>query len=155
MTAIQIRPAVLEDLVPLRKLMFSYIVDFYKSKKPESDKVEELIQHLLDHHTDGKQFVAETEDGTLAGFATLYYSFSTTRVKKIAILNDLFVDSSFRGAGLGEELFQYVLAYTKKEGFAYMSWQTAADNKPAQALYSKMGGKNINHEWIHYEIEHN
>ncbi|WNB92300.1 GNAT family N-acetyltransferase [Bacillus sp. NEB1478] len=155
MTTLQIRPAVKEDLDQLRALMFSYIVDFYKSKWPDSEKVDELIVHLLENPSTGKQFVAETEDGKLAGFATLYYSFSTTRVKKIAILNDLFVDSSFRGEGLGEELFQQVLAYTKNEGFAYMSWQTAAENKPAQALYSKMGGKNINPEWIHYEIEHN
>jgi GNAT superfamily N-acetyltransferase len=154
MTTFYIREAVCGDLEQLQKLMLSYIVDFYKSKVPESGKVEGLIKHLLENPAVGKQFVVETEDGNLAAFATLYFSFSTTRVKKIAILNDLFVDSEFRGSGLGEKLFQHVLQYTRVEDFAYMSWQTAADNKAAQTLYAKMGGKNINPDWIHYEIEH-
>jgi ribosomal protein S18 acetylase RimI-like enzyme len=155
MATFQNRPAVKEDLEQLRDLMLAYIVDFYKGKQPERGKLEGLIQHLLESEDAGTQFVAESEDGRLAGFATLYYSFSTTRVQKIAILNDLFVDVEYRGLGLGEDLFQHVVEYTKNEGFAYMSWQTAVDNTSAQALYKKMGGKNINTEWIHYEIEHN
>ena len=155
MTTFTIRQVVLEDLEQLKGLMLSYIVDFYKGKTPEGTKLEDHIKHLLSSKEGGTQFVAETEDGVLAGFATLYFSFSTTRVHKIAILNDLFVDAAYRGCGLGEKLFQHVLNYTKKEGYAYMSWQTAVDNTSAQALYKKMGGKNINSEWIHYEIEHN
>lgn len=155
MTTFTIRQVVLEDLEQLKGLMLRYIVDFYKGKTPEGTKLENHIKHLLSSKEAGTQFVAETEDGVLAGFATLYFSFSTTRVQKIAILNDLFVDAAYRGCGLGEKLFQQVLNYTKKEGYAYMSWQTAVDNTSAQALYKKMGGKNINSEWIHYEIEHN
>lgn len=154
MATFKIRPVVLEDVEQLNSLMLRYIVDFYKGKTPIGTKLQDHIKHLLDSDEAGTQFVAETDDGRLAAFATLYFSFSTTRVQKIAILNDLFVDAEFRGAGLGEKLFQHVLDYTKKEGYAYMSWQTAIDNTSAQALYKKMGGKNINSEWIHYEIEH-
>ncbi|MBY6037355.1 GNAT family N-acetyltransferase [Fictibacillus nanhaiensis] len=155
MNSFVIRPANLKDLPSLRNLMHSYIVDFYKGKTPQGSKLENHIVHLLKSEEAGTQFVAEAEDGPLAGFATLYFSFSTTRLQKIAILNDLFIDEQYRGSGLGENMFKHVLNYTKKEGFAYMSWQTAQDNEPAQALYEKMGGKNINSEWIHYEIEHN
>jgi GNAT superfamily N-acetyltransferase len=154
MTSFTIRPVVVEDLEQLKGLMRRYIVDFYKGKTPEGSKLDDHIKHLLSSDEAGTQFVAEAEDGRLAGFATLYFSFSTTRLQKIAILNDLFVDADFRGAGLGEKLFLHVLEYTKKEGYAYMTWQTAIDNTSAQALYKKMGGKNINSEWIHYEIEH-
>lgn len=155
MAAFQIRSVVKEDLEQLKGLMLAYIVDFYKGKKPEDTQLENHILHLLNSKEAGTQFVAVGEDGELAGFATLYFSFSTTRVQKIAILNDLFVDSSYRGSGLGKKLFKHVLEYTKNEGYAYMTWQTAVDNTSAQALYKKMGGKNINSEWIHYEIEHN
>jgi ribosomal protein S18 acetylase RimI-like enzyme len=155
MATFQIRPVVKEDLEQLKSLMLAYIVDFYKGKKPEDTQLENHILHLLNSEEAGTQFVAVADDGELAGFATLYFSFSTTRVQKIAILNDLFVDSEYRGSGLGEKLFRHVLEYTKNEGYAYMTWQTAIDNTSAQALYKKMGGKNINSEWIHYEIEHN
>jgi len=155
MTSFSVRPVVLEDLGQLKELMHRYIVDFYKGKTPEGSKLDDHIKHLLSSDEAGTQFVAEAEDGRLAGFATLYFSFSTTRLQKIAILNDLFVDADFRGAGLGEKLFLHVLEYTKNEGYAYMTWQTAVDNTSAQALYKKMGGKNINSEWIHYEIGHN
>jgi ribosomal protein S18 acetylase RimI-like enzyme len=155
MTSFQIRPVVKEDMEQLKSLMLAYIVDFYKGKKPEDTRLENHILHLLNSEEAGTQFVVVADDGELAGFATLYFSFSTTRVQKIAILNDLFVDSAYRGSGLGEKLFQHVLEYTKNEGYAYITWQTAVDNTSAQALYKKMGGKNINSEWIHYEIEHN
>jgi GNAT superfamily N-acetyltransferase len=154
MTALTVRPVVLDDLEQLKGLMLQYIVDFYKGRNPEGTKLEDHIKHLLNSEEAGTQFVAVTLDGTFAGFATLYFSFSTTRVQKIAILNDLFVVEAFRGSGAGEKLFKHVLEYTKNEGYAYMSWQTAVDNERAQAFYAKMGGKNINSEWIHYEIEH-
>ncbi|MCM3718392.1 GNAT family N-acetyltransferase [Fictibacillus phosphorivorans] len=155
MADIQIRPVIREDLKELKDLMRAYIVDFYKGKKPEDSRLENHILHILNSDEAGTQFVAVGEDGTLAGFATLYFSFSTTRVQKIAILNDLFVDAAHRGSGIGEKLFRHVLQFTKNEDYAYLTWQTAMDNTSAQALYKKMGGKNINSEWIHYEIEWN
>jgi ribosomal protein S18 acetylase RimI-like enzyme len=97
----------------------------------------------------GIQFVAE-QDGKLLGFTTLYFSFSTLQVKRMAILNDLFVIPEARGQKLGEKLFQTCLSYIRENDFAYMTWKTAKDNLVAQSLYNKMGGQLS--EWLVYEI---
>ena len=140
-----------KDVDALIPLMYQYIVDFYRRPRPDEKDVRELINLLFIHPERGIQFVAE-EDGKLIGFSTLYFTFSTTRVKEIAILNDLFVAPDARGKKVGEQLFKESLTFSKNHGYAAMTWKTAHDNYHAQSLYEKMGGKQTNSEWLNYEI---
>ncbi|WP_409271784.1 GNAT family N-acetyltransferase [Neobacillus sp. SCS-31] len=146
---IEIRPATAQDVGGLYELMKQYIVDFYKQPDPGEERLKGLITHLLEAPVSGLQFVAE-ENGELIGFATLYFTFSSLKVKRQAILNDLFVVSKARGKKVGEKLFQASLEYIRENGFASMTWETAKDNLVAQSLYEKMGGKLS--EWLVYEI---
>ncbi|WP_134703552.1 GNAT family N-acetyltransferase [Ammoniphilus sp. YIM 78166] len=147
--AIVIRKAENKDVPALYDLMNDYIVNFYQREQPSEEALTGLILHLLDQPGSGLQFVAEVE-GELVGFATLYNSFSTLSVKKAAILNDLFVAEPARGKKVGEKLFEHCIRYIRENDYAYMSWETAHDNKAAQALYDKMGGKKS--EWLAYSI---
>ncbi|RLQ97503.1 GNAT family N-acetyltransferase [Falsibacillus albus] len=149
---VMIRKAAVEDLMPLKELMLQYIVDFYKRPKPDENELNKLILAMQSNPSIGEQFVAIDGD-SLIGFATLYYTFSTTRVKKMAILNDLFVSAKHRGCGAGEALFRQSRHRAHEADCASMTWQTALDNKRAQSLYEKMGGQNVNDCWIHYEID--
>jgi len=149
--SVSIRPATAEDTRQLHDLMIQYIVDFYKRPRPDERELDKLIGHLLENPSAGLQFVAE-KDGTLVGFATLYFSFSTLQVKRTAVLNDLFVAASARGHKVGERLFRACLTYIREQGFAYMTWETAKDNTVAQSLYNKMGG-HVSTDWLVYEIE--
>jgi len=145
-----IRPVMKEDLPQIVPLMLSYIVDFYKRPNPGETAVRKLVQRLLDHPDHGIQFIAE-EEGTILGFATLYFTFSTLQVKRAAILNDLFVHADARGRKIGGSLFKHCLQYIRDHSFAYMQWETAKDNHVAQALYNKMGGHVS--DWLVYEIK--
>lgn len=102
--------------------------------------MEEMIVHLLVHSGDGVQFAA-VEDGQLIGFLTLNYIWSTTRMQKIALLNDLFVDPEHRNKGVGESLLNSALNLVKKEKLPLMRLLTAENNQAAQSLYEKTGGK--------------
>lgn len=148
----QIRPVIEADISQLHSLMIQYIVDFYLADHPGDHRLTNHINYLLANPIIGKQFVAEEND-ELLGFATLYFTYSTTRVQKIAILNDLFVDPHARGKSIGEQLFLTCQQYCKAEGFATMNWETAQDNLSAQALYRKMGGKRADHDWQFYTID--
>ncbi|MET3696504.1 ribosomal protein S18 acetylase RimI-like enzyme [Bacillus oleivorans] len=147
---IVIREASAKDINQLYILMKQYIVDFYKQPEPKESELKGLMHHLLENPSSGLQFVAE-EDGELIGFATLYFTFSTLKVKRQAILNDLFVDPNARGKKVGEQLFQKCLDYIQANNFSSMTWETAKDNKVAQSLYNKMGGQLS--EWLVYEIQ--
>ncbi len=144
-----IRQARVDDVPHLSNLMMQYIVDFYKQPEPEEGNVKKLIQHLLENPSAGIQFVAE-ESGKLIGFSTVYFTFSTLKVKRQAILNDLFVEPNAREKKVGEQLFQTCLQYIRENDFASMTWETAKDNIIAQSLYNKMGGQLS--EWLVYEI---
>lgn len=144
-----IRAATREDVNQIVALMLSYIVDFYKRPNPGEEAVRGLVEHLLDHPDQRLQFVVEKE-GVIWGFATLYFTFTTTQVKRAAILNDLFVHPEARGQKMGESLFKHCLQYIREHSFAYMQWETAKDNYVAQSLYNKMGGHLS--EWLVYEI---
>lgn len=150
MSEFVIRTSKQEDNSQLLEIMNQYIVDFYKRPKPAEEELRGLIQFLHDSPSSGKQFVAE-KDGKLLGFATLYFTFSTLRVKRSAILNDLFIVPEARGQKLGEKLFQACLSYTRDNDFTHMTWETARDNVAAQSLYEKMGGQLS--EWLVYEME--
>lgn len=144
-----IRPATAEDVPELYELMKQYIVDFYNQPEPPEADLKNLIGHLLANPAAGLQFIAEDSE-QLAGFATLYFTFSTLKVKRQAILNDLFVNPNARGKKVGEQLFQACLLYIRAHGFSSMTWETASDNTIAQSLYNKMGGQLS--EWLVYEI---
>ncbi|MDU0076773.1 MULTISPECIES: GNAT family N-acetyltransferase [Bacillus] len=143
-----IRSAEPYDVKQLTDLMYLYIVDFYKRPKPPIEKIHHLIEMLFEKNR-GIQFVAE-QDGELVGFATLYFSFSTTKADKITVMNDLFVIEKARGTGAAKELFKSCERFTKENGYAHMSWITASDNYRAQKFYEKMGGSLGN--WLTYSI---
>lgn len=151
MSEVNIRPVTAADIPVLLELMFQYIVDFYHWRRPDEADLHQLVEHLRTHPDAGVQFVAQTDDKGLVGFATLYTSFDTLEVKRIAVLHDLFVSPSARRQQIGEQLFQHCLAYVRQQGYARMVWETAADNANAQALYDKLGGRRS--PWVHYEID--
>lgn len=128
--------------------MNEYIVDFYRRPLPPVEKVQALIQMCLDGEK-GVQFVVE-QNGKLLGFATLYFTYSTLSAQKATVMNDLYVVEEARGTGAAAALFEACHAYTRENGFAFMSWETARDNLRAQRFYEKMGG--TRGDWFTYEI---
>jgi len=148
MNDVEVRTAVISDLNELTTLMYEYIVDFYARPKPPIEKLHSLIG-MLHYKQQGIQFVA-SQNGKLVGFATLYFSFSTIRTDKITVMNDLYVIKESRGTGVAKSLFEACHSYSKENGYAHMSWVTAADNSRAQRFYEKMDGKFG--DWITYSI---
>ena len=93
-------------------------------------------------------FLAEIEEQP-AGFVQLYPSYSSISMKKAFILNDLYVDKSFRGHGVGQALIETCFAFCEQKQAKYLTLQTAPDNKTAKRLYEKMGMK-IDSEFDNY-----
>lgn len=83
-------------------------------------------------------FIAETTEKAI-GFAQLYPSFSSVSMKKIFILNDLFVTAAGRNKGAGKALIQSAAEYAAKIGAVRISLSTAVNNTAAQGLYESAG----------------
>jgi ribosomal protein S18 acetylase RimI-like enzyme len=74
-------------------------------------------------------------NGGAAGFVQLYPLFSSTRMRALWVLNDLFVDPGARQSGVGRALMQAAEAHARESGACGLILETAVDNTKAQALY--------------------
>lgn len=81
------------------------------------------------------------EKGTrrACGFAQLYPSFSSGVMKRLWILNDLFVVSAARRLGVGSALLERARQLAIETQAKGLTLQTAVDNFTAQAAYEAAG----------------
>lgn len=84
-------------------------------------------------------YVAYTAPGEAAGFAQLYPSFSSVSLKRLWILNDLFVRSDVRRGGVGRALLERARRHAVETGAKGLVLNTAVTNTPAQTLYESCG----------------
>jgi ribosomal protein S18 acetylase RimI-like enzyme len=139
------------DLPELLPLMRGYC-DFYESD-PSHEALLALSRALIeDPVREGVQLIARrTDTGEPLGFATIFWMWSTTRAARIAVMNDLFVAAGARRLGVGEALIAACLELARERGAALLQWQTAPDNRIAQALYERVGG--LRESWYDYHLE--
>lgn len=129
----------LEQLVPL----FDGYRQFYKQ---ESDL--EGARRFLQAHFEGNTsvvFLAFRIDAEgqrqACGFTQLYPSFSSTSMKRIWILNDLFVTPSARRTGTGTALLERARQFAIETSAKRLTLNTALDNYTAQSVYEAHGWK--------------
>jgi GNAT superfamily N-acetyltransferase len=78
-------------------------------------------------------------DGRLAGFAHCVVHPSTWSRTPYCYLEDLFVDRTARGTGLGRQLIDGVYAEADRLGVARVYWVTQEFNSAARSLYDVVG----------------
>ncbi len=79
-------------------------------------------------------------DGNKAvGFVQLFPSFSSLRLARTFILNDLFVSPDARRTGAGRALLDAACEYGRNVGAARLSLSTTVTNTNAQSLYEGAG----------------
>jgi ribosomal protein S18 acetylase RimI-like enzyme len=148
MTDVTVRHARPEDLDTLPRLVQTHVRDYYGRPEPSEDRVRVLLGTLL-YEKEGVVLVAE-QDGSLAGFAILYFAFSTEQADKIAVLNDIHVVEELRRTGAGSALFEACREFAKENGFAYLTWQVTNDDQQAQGFFERMGA--TRQDWVSYSI---
>lgn len=75
------------------------------------------------------------------GFTQLYPSFSSSSMRRLWILNDLFVAPEGRKKGVGEALMERARQLAVETDAEGLTLETAIDNHTAQRLYEKLGYK--------------
>src|SRR3954468_6273573 len=94
------------DLADLLPLMSAYC-EFYGAA-PGADSLLALSRTLLeDAEGHGLPLLARRRRNGRApavGFATLYWTWSTLRAARVAVMNDIYVAPDARGMGVGEAL---------------------------------------------------
>jgi GNAT superfamily N-acetyltransferase len=138
------------DRPDLLRLMRAYC-DFYEAS-PSDDDLLALAGALIDDpEHEGVQLLARGEDGRAVGFATVFWSWSTTDACRIGVMNDLFVAEAARGQGVADRLIEACRAECASHGARRLTWQTAPDNRRAQAVYDRVGA--TREQWVDYWLE--
>jgi GNAT superfamily N-acetyltransferase len=145
-----IAPVGAADLDALLPLMRAYC-DFYEVAPSDEDLLAVSGALIADPDNEGVQLLARDGDGAGRGFATIFWSWSTTRACRIGVMNDLFVAPEARGSGLADALIRACASRAREHGAPLLEWQTAPDNHRAQAVYDRVGGKRS--QWVEYELD--
>lgn len=80
--------------------------------------------------------------GAVVGFVQLYPSFSSVNLRRVWILNDLYVVEAYRRRGVARQLMAAAVAHAKETGARSLSLLTEETNAPAQRLYEALA-------WVH------
>jgi GNAT superfamily N-acetyltransferase len=129
---LSIRPLELGDKERWLQLWKGYLT-FYKTEF-SADKTEVTWKRLLDPNFNLYCLVAQ-EDGQIMGMTTFNFQNSTWSENGQCLLEDLFVDQSIRGQGIGRALIDAVINEAKKRGCSRVYWNTDETNETARKLY--------------------
>ena len=144
----QVREAKLSDLENLSDLFNSYRM-FY-GKKSDLKVANEFLRSRIENK-DSKIFVCDLNN-ELSGFVQLYPIFSSTRVSKYWLLNDLFVDIKKRGKGYSKLLIERSKELVIESKACGMMLETEKSNDIGNMLYPSTGFKKNElcnfYEWV-------
>lgn len=129
------RKATLQDIGQLSELFDQYRIFYHKdSDIPNAEKF--LTERI--ENRDSEIFVAE-HAGKLVGFVQLYPLFSSTRMKRYWLLNDLFVNESYRGKGFSKALIEKAKEMAISTDACGILLETGKSNDIGNKLYPSCG----------------
>jgi ribosomal protein S18 acetylase RimI-like enzyme len=118
---------------------------FYEKESDIAGAVQFLKERLS--NKESIIYIALDNDNNFAGFVQLYPLFSSTRMKRLWLLNDLYVNAGYRSKGYGKALLEKAKGFAKNTNACGLMLETAKTNIIANNLY-------IKDEWV-LDEEHN
>jgi GNAT superfamily N-acetyltransferase len=107
----------------------------------ERDLSESITRHtwqrIMDQTSPVQAIVAEHEREGVVGIANYIIHENTWTLTPVCYLQDLFVESRQRAAGVGKQLIDWLLAEMKAQGWSRVYWNTKENNYRARGLYDK------------------
>jgi GNAT superfamily N-acetyltransferase len=130
---ISIRPLSVHDERRWGELWAGYLSFYEKSLPPPVTTV--LWQRLLDPYCDPHGLCAVDEHDSLLGIVHYQHQRTTWLIDDCIYLEDLFVDPTTRGGGVGRALIEAVYRVAADEGLTEVYWLTQEFNHTARRLY--------------------
>jgi GNAT superfamily N-acetyltransferase len=147
----KIKKATLGDLESLAPLFNAYRV-FY-----EQENNIEAARHFLKDRilkNESEIFIGYSPSDIAVGFVQLYPSFSSTRMKRLWLLNDLYVDHNYRGQGISKQLIEMGKQLCHDTDACGLLLETAKSNTIGNQLYPSTGFT-LDNEHHYYSWDYN
>lgn len=140
-----ISEATIEQINDVALLFDSYRV-FY-GRESNYDAAKEFIRERFERQD--SVILLATQENKPVGYTQLLPSFSSVSMKRVWILNDLFVISEARNQGIAKALIDAAKDYAIATKAARIILATEVTNTVAQRLYETMGYRKFD-EFYHY-----
>ncbi|MBF7142396.1 MULTISPECIES: GNAT family N-acetyltransferase [Pseudomonas] len=135
MSTIDIRPVQAKDQ-PFWHALWKAYQQFYEVNIPDAVSAT-TWQRILNAHEPINAALA-WQDGQAVGLVHWIFHRSCWTVENSCYLQDLIVDKSQRGGGIGRQLIEYVYAQARTAGCTKVHWLTHETNTTAIALYEQI-----------------
>ena len=124
----------------------------YERAGHEVHATEELLRDAL-FGSDARvhAHVAEHADGSVAGFALWFVTFSTWLGRHGIYLEDLYVRPDLRGFGYGRALLSTLATICTERGYPRLQWWVLDWNEAAQGFYRQLGARPMD-EWTVWRL---
>ena len=145
---VTIRKGTPADVAPAFRLI-KELAEYEKAPEQVINTVEQMLKDGFGEKPIFDLLVAETENN-IAGIAIYFIKYSTWKGKCL-YLDDIVVQESLRGKGIGQKLFDAVAAEAKLLNCQQMQWQVLNWNEPAINFYKKYNTV-FDDDWINCKI---
>ncbi len=148
--SLTIRPATSADaalIIQFIGALAAYEKLSHEAKATEADILRDLFC------VDPKVFCEIAEwQGKPVGFTLWFYTYSTFQGRHGIWLEDLFVDPSMRGKGIGKALLVNLARRCVEEGLGRFEWWVLDWNEPSIEFYKSQGGV-MQDEWTKVRVD--
>ena len=138
----EVRPVTRDDLPALLAPIADY-QRFYGNATPDDEHNAAFFGAFVAPSERGLLIAAYDDDGAVAGYTCLYWTYSSVSASEVVLLNDLYVRPSSRGAGVGEALLAAARDVARERGASHLRWCTELHNRRAQRLYERVGAERV------------
>lgn len=116
------------------------LADYERLSHEVTADAETLRRSLFDGRRAAEVVLAENA-GTPIGFALFFHNFSTFLGRPGIYIEDLYVETAWRGKGIGRELLRFIARQARARGCGRLEWSVLDWNQSAIAFYRKLGGR--------------
>ncbi|SDH00128.1 Ribosomal protein S18 acetylase RimI [Paraburkholderia steynii] len=132
-----IRAATPDDVGTMLALMYE-LAEFEKLTHLFIATEDGLRDALFGARPSAEAIVAE-RDGKMISYALFFHNYSTFLGRRGLYLEDLYVQPTERGTGLGSKMLRYLAALAVERQCGRFEWSVLDWNQPAIDFYQKMG----------------
>jgi GNAT superfamily N-acetyltransferase len=142
-----IRSAIAEDAGDIHRMVMALASDIGLEDQVKS-RPEDFLKHGFGDTPCFNALLAE-QDGEAVGLCLFFTSFSSWGGKRGVYVQDIYVDKSMRGTGLGQRLLAETARRAAEQGAVFMRLAVDRENQGARKFYAHLGMTHADHDCIY------